>query len=188
MNSSSPESVVNPKFLAGAAEQPPSPLLFGSVVAIVLAIGFSPWLLTKMAREAPVLPPIQKRADMSSPENWGVVAKWHHSHLMQNNLNLITQAQYASRMQRERKFAKAVQAYTTLIQGTGRFRAENYICRGKAYCSLGRYDLAVADFNNAISINPADADAFRGRAEAYRRLGQTTLAQQDMNQSTKLNP
>ena len=53
--------------------------------------------------------------------------------------------------------------------------------------SLHRYDLAIADFNNAIALDPVEADAFRGRSEAYRELGQTALAQQDMNQSMKLN-
>ncbi len=187
MNSSSPETVVNPQLLSDATEKPPSPWLLGSVVAVVIAIGFSPWLLTKMAREAPAMPPSQKGADMSSPQNWGVVAKWHNSRLMHNNLNLATQSAYAARMQRERKFGTAVKAYTKLIQGTGKYRAENYIFRGNAYLSLGRYDLAVSDFNNAIAIDPVEPDAFRGRSEAYTKLGKTDLAQRDMNQSMMLN-
>jgi tetratricopeptide (TPR) repeat protein len=187
VNSSSPESVVNPAFLPGAAEQPPSPWLLGAVVSIVIAIGFSPWLLTKMAREAPLMPPVQKGADMSSPQNWGITAKWHGSRLMHDNINLATQSQYAARMQRERKFATAVKAYTKLIQGTGKYRAENYISRGQAYLSLGRFDLAVSDFNNAIALDPVEPDAFRFRSDAYRQLGKPDLAQQDMNQSMILN-
>lgn len=187
MQSPSPESLINPKFVPTAAETPPSPLLLGFVVAIVVAIGFSPWLLTRMARETLATPPVVKQVDMTAPSNWSVDAKWHHSHLLQNNFNLINHAQYAAQMQRERKFAKAVEAYTLLIEGTGKFRAQNYTNRGRAYMSLHRYDLAIADFNNAIALDPVEADAFRGRSEAYRELGQTALAQQDMNQSMKLN-
>ncbi len=187
MKSSSPELSVNPKFLPGADDKPPSDLILGAVLAVVIAIGFSPWLLTKMARETPPSPVFGKGADMSSPSNWRLDAKWHHSQLLRNNFNLVEHSQYAARMQREKKFAKAVQAYTMLIEGAGRYRAQNYLQRGLAYFNLGRYDLAIADFNNTIALDPVEADAYRGRSEAYRQLGKSDLAAADMMRFAKLN-
>jgi Tfp pilus assembly protein PilF len=59
--------------------------------------------------------------------------------------------------------------------------------RGLAYFNLGRYDLAIADFNNTIALDPVEADAYRGRSEAYRQLGKSDLAAADMMRFAKLN-
>ena len=52
--------------------------------------------------------------------------------------------------------------------------------RGIAYAAIGEYDLALADFDNAIAQMPTYADAYRAAADVYtlcgtptRRLGTT---------------
>jgi S1-C subfamily serine protease len=42
-----------------------------------------------------------------------------------------------------------------------------YKYRGSAYHQKGEYDLAIADFTDAIHLNPIDGDAYYDRGEAY---------------------
>jgi tetratricopeptide (TPR) repeat protein len=168
-------------------DKPPSPLLLGAVLLVVGAIGFSPWFIVKMAREAP---PVKAAApiDTTQPNNWDIDAKWHHSHLFENHLNYITQARMGAQYQREKKFVKAAEAYTRLLEERSTNKAVNYTGRGNAYLSLGRYDLAVSDFSSAIGIDPVEAsEAYRGRSEAYKALGQQKLSDDDMMKSMRLN-
>lgn len=45
-----------------------------------------------------------------------------------------------------------------------------YLNRGIAYSNLGHFDLAIADFDKAISMDPNIYDAFVQRANARRKL------------------
>ena len=66
--------------------------------------------------------------------------------------------------------------------------ATAYKNRGNAYDDKGEYDLALADYEQAVAINPQDADAFNSRGTTYTALGRYELAIQDFDQAIKLNP
>jgi tetratricopeptide (TPR) repeat protein len=133
-----------------------------------------------MAREAaPVV-------NLNSPQNFQIDAKWHHSHLMQDHMNFEIQSRLARQEGQQRKFAEAARMYSTLLQSP-KNRAGNYLSRGKCFLMLRRFDLALSDFTNSISLEPQDGDAYRARSEAYQQLGQTEKAQADLAQSMKLN-
>ena len=58
-------------------------------------------------------------------------------------------------------------------------RAANYKLRGSAYHQKGEYDLAIADFTEAIHLKPADSDALYYRGEAYEEKGDRERAIRD---------
>ena len=59
---------------------------------------------------------------------------------------------------------------------------------GQMHAVLGRPDLALRDFSNAISLNPIDFHAFSGRGMAKAALGKYDDAIIDYNKSLQLNP
>jgi tetratricopeptide (TPR) repeat protein len=63
-----------------------------------------------------------------------------------------------------------------------------YFHRGNAYNKKGEYDRAIADFNQAIQLNPKDAKAFNNRGNAYDEKGEYNRAIADFNEALKLNP
>ncbi|HWA88785.1 MAG TPA: tetratricopeptide repeat protein [Rhizomicrobium sp.] len=48
--------------------------------------------------------------------------------------------------------------------------ADAYKFRGEAYLFLGRYELALQDFDRSLVLDPRDAEAFAGRGETFRML------------------
>ena len=63
-----------------------------------------------------------------------------------------------------------------------------YFYRGTAYSKKGEYDSAIADFNQAIQLNPKDAIAFNNRGNAYGKKGQYDYAIDDFSEAIQLNP
>jgi tetratricopeptide (TPR) repeat protein len=66
--------------------------------------------------------------------------------------------------------------------------ATAYKNRGNAYDDEGAYDRALEDFEQALTINPQDADAFNSRGTTYTALGRYERAIDDFDQAVKLNP
>jgi tetratricopeptide (TPR) repeat protein len=60
--------------------------------------------------------------------------------------------------------------------------------RGKVYLAMHDYDRAIADFNEAIQLDPKNAFTFYDRGNAYRAKGDHDRAIQDYDQAIKLNP
>ena len=63
-----------------------------------------------------------------------------------------------------------------------------YSTRGVAYERRGEYDLALADFNQAIRLDPKNAFALRNRGDYYLAQGDVTHAMEDFNQAVAISP
>ena len=63
-----------------------------------------------------------------------------------------------------------------------------YDIRGEVYEKNRDYDKAIADYTEAIRLNPKHADAHYGRGTAYRRKGAYGEAIRDFTETVRLNP
>ena len=63
-----------------------------------------------------------------------------------------------------------------------------YHNRGNAYYFKGAYDLAIADYNKTIALNPDEAQAYHSRGYTYYVKGAYDLAIADYNKTIALNP
>jgi tetratricopeptide (TPR) repeat protein len=78
---------------------------------------------------------------------------------------------------------------TAVIKASkGEKLAEALELRGAAYRSQGELNLAIADYNQAIKINPKFALAYHNRGVAYDYKGDPDRAIQDFDQAIKLRP
>jgi tetratricopeptide (TPR) repeat protein len=66
--------------------------------------------------------------------------------------------------------------------------ASFYFTRGAELLHKGQLDQAIAEFNQAIELNPRDAEAFGHRGTAYLKKGQIDRAISDYDQVLRLNP
>jgi tetratricopeptide (TPR) repeat protein len=60
--------------------------------------------------------------------------------------------------------------------------------RGNAYDDKGQYDRAIADYDKAIAINPADADAFNDRGATHSAMRKYDLAIKDYDKALGFKP
>lgn len=62
-----------------------------------------------------------------------------------------------------------------------------YVARGNLYDNKGEKELALKDYNQAIKLNPQDADAYYNRGILYvRRINTRQQAIQDLKTAAKL--
>lgn len=66
--------------------------------------------------------------------------------------------------------------------------ARFYVNRGGEHLQKGQFDLAIADFTQAVKINPGDAVAYHNRGVAQERSGRYDLAIADATKALELNP
>jgi tetratricopeptide (TPR) repeat protein len=69
-----------------------------------------------------------------------------------------------------------------------RRRALAYASRGAAYVQKGELDRALADYGEAIGLDPDSPIAFHGRALVYRAKGEVDRATADHDRATSLDP
>ncbi len=67
-------------------------------------------------------------------------------------------------------------------------RAAAFTNRGLAYRNKEDYDRALADYTQAIRLDPTSARAYTNRASAYARKRSWDLALADFNEAIKLDP
>lgn len=67
-------------------------------------------------------------------------------------------------------------------------RAEFYNRRGVAYATLARLDRAIADFTQAVGVDPTYAQAYYNRGTAYGRKGQLDEAIAEFDEALRLDP
>ena len=63
-----------------------------------------------------------------------------------------------------------------------------YFKRGYAYYALGKYELAIKDYNEAIRLKPDEVDEYNNRGVAYVYLKQYNKAQEDFDAAIRLKP
>jgi tetratricopeptide (TPR) repeat protein len=84
-----------------------------------------------------------------------------------------------------------IKSCTTLVQ-SGAESKENvaiaFYNRGLAYENTEDYDRAIADYSEAIRLNPNDADALFYRGLDKQRKGDKAGAQADMAAAKRINP
>ena len=86
------------------------------------------------------------------------------------------------------EFEQALAVYNQAIQLNPKF-AEAYNNRGIVYRKQGKYDLAIADYNESIRLNnPKLWLPYNNRGIAYNNQGKYDLAIADYNQAIQLNP
>lgn len=86
----------------------------------------------------------------------------------------------------QRVAACAAQIASGKLKGDQLARA--YYLRGWAYFSLKQPQLAVQDYNQAISLLPTDPDFYNDRGVLFRDQGNHESALQDFNKSISLKP
>ena len=57
---------------------------------------------------------------------------------------------------------------------------------GYEYNSLGQYERAIQDFDEAIRLNPQDANAYYNRGLAYGDLGKRVESERDIRKAKEL--
>jgi tetratricopeptide (TPR) repeat protein len=62
------------------------------------------------------------------------------------------------------------------------------LARAAAYDRKQQYDRAIADYDTALRLDPAQADAFNYRGEVWRRKGDRPHALADFGAAIRLNP
>ncbi|MYB95157.1 tetratricopeptide repeat protein [Candidatus Poribacteria bacterium] len=105
-----------------------------------------------------------------------------HRDLDAQNLNFAIPSNYLKTLLTLSKPAKP------LSQANQTISAETYFRRGNACYNLGLYDLAIANYDKAIQLEPNDADAYMNRGLAKHNLGQHFAAISDYDKAIQRKP
>jgi tetratricopeptide (TPR) repeat protein len=84
-----------------------------------------------------------------------------------------------------------VGACTSLIESRkldGEDLAEAYVNRGNAYRNMRQFAQAIQDYDQALKLNPEDAETFYNRGAAKKAIGDEAGGEADMKKSRELNP
>lgn len=90
----------------------------------------------------------------------------------------------ATLYQESRQFSAAFADYDAIIQRLPSVQA--YYARGNAYLNTGKVNLALADMNEAIALEPRFAYAYIRRAHIYEQVGQQASEKSDYVKAIKL--
>ena len=90
------------------------------------------------------------------------------------------------------EYKKALEDLTKAIDSTVRPRNARecvyFSTRGMTYFELGEYIKALADYEEALRLNPQWLEAYEGRAEVYRKMQQYAKAIADYTAALQLKP
>jgi tetratricopeptide (TPR) repeat protein len=92
--------------------------------------------------------------------------------------------------QNKGEYRKAIDDYDKALQMFPRRKDARYVYLGRAWAALRikKYEDAIADFTNALIIDPEMADAYYGRGLAWNERGDPQRALQDAKEAVKLRP
>jgi serine/threonine protein kinase/tetratricopeptide (TPR) repeat protein len=82
---------------------------------------------------------------------------------------------------------QALASCRTAIEMDGRLLAA-HVTLGQLQSTLGRYDLALQEFQKALDINPRDAGALIGMAGVYEHMGRISDAEANYKHAIALRP
>jgi tetratricopeptide (TPR) repeat protein len=86
------------------------------------------------------------------------------------------------------QFEEAIEELSAGIRIVPDASATVYAARGFSYCKLGEYEKAIADFDEAIRLDPEYFTAYNRRGNLYIVLGDYDRAIEDLNESIRINP
>ncbi|MET0753380.1 MAG: TonB family protein [Pyrinomonadaceae bacterium] len=82
-------------------------------------------------------------------------------------------------------FDSAITDYTKAIELKS--EASAFLSRGFAFHNKKKYDLAVADYDKGIELNPKDASAYLNRGNSYEQMGNLEKAAADFKKALELD-
>jgi tetratricopeptide (TPR) repeat protein len=112
----------------------------------------------------------------------GVVLSGPAMVLMKSTLKIMTWLKI--------KTVAKVAALAVLVAGTATvaIHASDYIKRGRFYLFRGEYDHAIANFDQALQLDPQSAPAYFSRGRANKLDGNHEQALRDYTQTIEINP
>jgi tetratricopeptide (TPR) repeat protein len=66
--------------------------------------------------------------------------------------------------------------------------ADAYYNRGYSYAEKGEFDQAIADYTEAVMLNPVDDKAYYDRGNAWLKKGDSVRARADWEEALRINP
>ncbi len=92
--------------------------------------------------------------------------------------------QYGKALRERNELAKAVESFTAAI--AAKPLAEAYSQRGTVYYDMSKWDRAIADYTDALRLNPKHGESFNNRAWTYYRTGRVAEALADADAAVRL--
>ena len=86
---------------------------------------------------------------------------------------------------KDRRPREAIEQMDALVQLFPR-HASLYLVRGDMYQSRKQYDLALADFNHAIELEPNNPDCYVSRSLLYKDMKKKKQSRQDAQTALRL--
>jgi tetratricopeptide (TPR) repeat protein len=68
-----------------------------------------------------------------------------------------------------------------------RYQRFQFPQRGDAYYELGDYEKAIADYTEAIHLDPKYVESYKGRGNAYQALGKQSEAEVDFQKYKEIS-
>src|SRR5437588_697136 len=93
----------------------------------------------------------------------------------------------SGRSRLQKKVGATMGLLKSLFGGAGPQSAADYLDRGIARARQGQHDRAIADFDEATRLNPADARAHQGRGDSYTDKGEYDKAIADHTEAIRLD-
>lgn len=106
-------------------------------------------------------------------------------HSLHQNGRVVRAIRYANEGLKSDDPQKGIACYTKAVDAWPDFFV-GYCFRGELYRDLGKYDLAMEDFNRAIQKNPAFVQAYLHRGDTYSRQNKYDSAIADYTKALEL--